>query len=1336
MAIESTAYFSRLARTGLLVLIGMSSLSRAGLAQKELVTTGSVIPLQHSTDWCQIYQAQIAPNGDELFLDVCGNGGFGSIYQLSNGSTTFQTVTSTIDSAGTYWNEGMAMDAKGTIYLTDRYSGTQHIYRVPYNPVDQTWDFSASGDSWPAAPATVDSGFEGNGTQNAVFLNSAANAGSGYLFVSEQANNLVVIPVNANGTIPLFTSGANSGQSEFQYLLKGLKDKIMPMAVDVNGNLYFIENPYDPPASRATGIFFIPASTIQSCLSAMAAGTSTPTAACISGTESSLTRIDPGNAEKFNGITLDAAGNVYVGDSSDSYGGTRNGLLEIPNESGSPVGVTATSFNFNDAQYLSPAGVNANPTIDPRGFFWLPTGTASTWNPNGGAAGIPGTGNLILYQLGAANLGATPVGTPSATGLVFYTFSGSVTPASIAFSQPGGGTDFSAVATNPYPPATGNTPTVPCTPNTTAMPSTYIAFGFCEYWVGLTPQGTNSVGSVSGQLSMLDSTNKVIGGSTVYLNGVGEGPAAALLIPANQTPLATGLVSPEQVAGDSIGNSYVADSGQGKVLMFAAGTATASAGTSIGTGLKAPTGVAVDNSGDVYIGDSGKVIEVPSVNGTLNPAGQTVLASGLGANLNLAVDGVGDVYVADPENARVVRIYNPQMSMVIEGTSTFGSGFTKPTAVAVDASGNVYVADGTNLDEIGIWGEPISTTTGLASPLTITSNLSTPVTGLAVDPSGSVYVAQSGGIIRIPLESTGLQFDDAAEIDSGGVTAPNSIGMDSLGNLYTTAASYNVSTIGPSGAGTSPVTTPNLLLLSGSLVNFGLVSQFTESDPIDVNVYNIGNEPLALTGAPTFGGTDPGDYSIEQDGQNPCDTTGATTIASATACQLGVTVTAQGLALSQGTMAVTTTAVNAPTTNATLEAYSSDLLCRTLTTITLNPSTGLVYPGSTTITSATVPDPANPCSTAGAVPEGGNIVLTLAPQAKGSSQTTQTQTLAANGQASFNLTALNGGTYVVYVSYKGDPVYGGSASSRTFTFVVGQATPTIALSEPTGVSPTNGVFYVLQGSTTTLQASVASTVGSPTGSVQFLNNGAAPADPTQNPVTLSASGSATFNTANLVTGTYNLTAVYSSDLNFASVTSPVVTIVVIPPSALITASPAAISTVAGTPVSSTLTITALEGYSPKLGVQLYCNTATLPQDSECTFTVPTVDIFDHPGVPQTSQVTISTNIPVNESALRTGRSPIAFAGMFGLGLLGLVLRRKAKFNRSALTLVCLVLLFAGTLVGFTGCTNSGYTTTPPSPHVVTPAGTYNVSFYTLDLVTNQISSLPFTLSVTVTAATQ
>jgi hypothetical protein len=242
---------------------------------------------------------------------------------------------------------------------------------------------------------------------------------------------------------------------------------------------------------------------------------------------------------------------------------------------------------------------------------------------------------------------------------------------------------------------------------------------------------------------------------------------------------------------------------------------------------------------------------------------------------------------------------------------------------------------------------------------------------------------------------------------------------------------------------------------------------------------------------------------------------------------------------------------------------------------------------------------------------------------------------------------------------------------------------------------------------------------------------------------LNASGTATFNTSALAAGPstlnlgqlYNITAVYSGDLNFATTTSPASPIEVVPASLLITSAPATLTTKAGTPVQATLTITPLEGYAPKPGAQLYCDNSTVPQYAECTFDVPTLDTYDANGSPMTSHVTISSNLPVNVGTLRrepSGPSAIEYAGLFGLGILGLAFRRKTRMNLKMVTAICLVLL-AGSVVGLGGCTNSGYTHTPPAPKVTTPAGTYHVSIYTIDLTNNQRSSLPFTLTLTVTA---
>jgi sugar lactone lactonase YvrE len=569
-----------------------------------------------------------------------------------------------------------------------------------------------------------------------------------------------------------------------------------------------------------------------------------------------------------------------------------------------------------------------------------------------------------------------------------------------------------------------------------------------------------------------------------------------------QTPLATSLTQPAQVAGDSLGNAYVADPGQHQVLLFPAGTTAPIAGTPVLPGLTAPTGVAVDGSGDIYIADSGKVIEIPAVNGSPNPSGQTTLMTGLGSNVQLAVDGANNVYAADPSNARVVRIYNPQTA-VMEGKGTIGSGFTKPSAVAVDNTGDVFVADGANLIEVTVWGGQTN----------ITNSLAPPVTGLAVDPSGSIYVAQAGGVIRIPMTSSGLNPTNAAAIDNTNVTAPTGLGLDSIGNLYVTANSYNVTTINTSGTPLGPMTntvsTPNVLLLANAALNFGVVDTGTTTDPLDISVFNIGNAPLMFssTTPPSFSGTNATDYAVQQDGQNPCDVSGATPIAAGTSCTLGVTVTAANNALSQASMSFATTAVNAPTSSATLEAYAENNLCRTGTTIALTPSTGVSYPGSTSV-AATVAA-LDPTCSPGNIPTGGKISLTFSPQAKGVAQVVLNSTVSA-GKASFSASGLNGGIYNVYASYKGDPIYGGSSSSKTFTFTVAQAASSATLSTPSGISPINGVYYVQQGASIIMTATVTSKQGSPTGSVAFMSGtkalGTSP---------LNASGIATFNTSGL-----------------------------------------------------------------------------------------------------------------------------------------------------------------------------------------------------------------------------
>jgi hypothetical protein len=120
-------------------------------------------------------------------------------------------------------------------------------------------------------------------------------------------------------------------------------------------------------------------------------------------------------------------------------------------------------------------------------------------------------------------------------------------------------------------------------------------------------------------------------------------------------------------------------------------------------------------------------------------------------------------------------------------------------------------------------------------------------------------------------------------------------------------------------------------------------------------------------------------------------------------------------------------------------------------------------------------------------------------------------------------------------------------------------------------------------------------------------------------------------------------------------------------------------------------------------------------------------------------LTISTNIPVNlppasaaiAPAHRPGAPPLIPAGLLGLGLFGLALRRRAIFNHKLLNGASLGLMLIGMVMGFGGCTNTSYTKTPPVQTFTTPSGTYKVSILVSDPSSGAVESLPFTLPFTV-----
>jgi len=1015
--------------------------------------------------------------------------------------------------------------------------------------------------------------------------------------------------------------------------------------------------------------------------------------------------------QNISGMAVDAAGNLYVGDGSA-------GVFMVPNQGG--------VLNPANWVMITPVPATAQISIDPqRDTLFVPT--KSLWN---------GYVDVVTVSLGNAELGSSPVGTPSATPVtVYYSFSGlatapftgAITPARFAIQENGvTNPDFSIVSGGTGACVTGTTYPVPATAS--ANPVLY-----CTVQVVLNPQ---VVGSVSGQLLM--QTASQVAGQTVYttvsstsLHGTGLA-GAIQATPAWETSTGGSLMTPTQVATDVSGNVYVADAGLAQVLMYAAGSAATAAGVPVGTGLTAPTGVAVDGAGDVFIADSGNVFEVPNGPGGLNAAGQTTVVSGLGANLRLAADGLGHVYAADPANGQVVELYN-----IGGGSGFFGqsevlltTGFTAPSYVAVDASNNLYVIDGANLFEVS---------GGVTS--TLLNNL-TNATGVAVDPSGAVYVSSSGGSVRIPYVGGALVPASQAAIATT-VTNPTGLALDHMGNVYLADA-----------------TALNLHLVSANgTLDFGNVP-LGDQPSLDATLTNEGNAPLTVTG---YGSTNAIDYT---GADGTC--IASSPIASAATCAIDITL-APGPG-EQGTLTgqiqIQSNAANGPITVSTT-GVGAPLAVSVVSSITVG-STAEVINTPITVTVA---------------PQSGTTVPTGQVSVTFTTITGKTATVSAtlvNGSASFTLAPVAAGNASFTVNYGGDRVYGRSTSTTTATVsksaissIALPATPPTFLPYVLGPKGSGGVPY--DGSPEYweygFQVTVNAPVGQPTGTVTFmdsyqagvsttLTNGVACPDSAADAVqTVAPNGTATFDTECLpmpqnvtytpVVSTHIITPVYSGDANFLTFTGTPTTFIIMrsplvqicPQGAVCTptSAPPALSVSTGSSANMTLILTSVDGYgwagqgallnNNQFPVTLACS--NLPPHATCSFTYqpdPTLASFGlnattpsavnipcpgpyagtatageldgcTPSLPVT--LTLNTNVAVGTTAQLVRSTPAALAALFGFGMIGLFFRRRAAQKAGLTLMLCMVILGGALAVSLTACSTTNLS---PASVLTTPSG--------------------------------
>jgi serine/threonine-protein kinase len=190
--------------------------------------------------------------------------------------------------------------------------------------------------------------------------------------------------------------------------------------------------------------------------------------------------------------------------------------------------------------------------------------------------------------------------------------------------------------------------------------------------------------------------------------------------PAAQTTLATGITG--ALAVDSVGDVFVADQAQNRVLEIPAGT-TGQVPVPV-TGVSSSNAVAVDGAGDAFIAMTScdSIMELS--------AGASVPVRYYNTNFTtpsgLAADAAGDLFFSDGSSIWEVWADTRALGKVGNGSS-----------VAVDPAGDVFISGASNVVELPAGGGPqITVFNGNAS-------------SVAADAAGDVFLSSGGSVLEL-----------------------------------------------------------------------------------------------------------------------------------------------------------------------------------------------------------------------------------------------------------------------------------------------------------------------------------------------------------------------------------------------------------------------------------------------------------------------------------------------------------------------------------------------------------------------------------------------------------
>ena len=275
----------------------------------------------------------------------------------------------------------------------------------------------------------------------------------------------------------------------------------------------------------------------------------------------------------------------------------------------------------------------------------------------------------------------------------------------------------------------------------TCLAQTYQAAIICGVNVSFKPQMS---GTRTGAVELFDSSGHPL--ASAFVSGTGSGPLVAM-IPGAVTTLGAQLSGPSGVAVDGVGNVYIADTGNDRVVelpWIASGYGPQT--TLPVSGILNPMGMAMDGAGDLFITSNGnnKVVKLARTGSGFGAP--TTIGSALDGPTTVAVDTNGDVFVADPLNGQVNKYVWTGISYSV--AVSVGQRHPHPTGVAVDGAGDVFVADPYSQSIF----ESIWTGTSYLTQITVQSGAGTFMSAVATDRNHNLYIldTQNNDVIMLP----------------------------------------------------------------------------------------------------------------------------------------------------------------------------------------------------------------------------------------------------------------------------------------------------------------------------------------------------------------------------------------------------------------------------------------------------------------------------------------------------------------------------------------------------------------------------------------------------------